>query len=122
MYILWHVAAAAFLTFCCFTGLFPQQSFGAEPVIQAQLTTAPQVPPSISRSKPARVVVRLEAKEFIGPLADGVQYKFWSFNGTVPGPMIRVRVGDTVELHLKNAEQNKFPHNIDLHAVNGPGG
>ncbi len=122
MYILWHVAGAALLTFCCFTGLFPPLSFGAEPVIQAQLTTAPKVPPSISRSKPAHVVVRLEAKEFVGALADGVQYKFWSFNGTVPGPMIRVRVGDTVELHLKNAKRNRFPHNIDLHAVNGPGG
>jgi nitrite reductase (NO-forming) len=64
----------------------------------------------------------MEAKEYVGTLADGVQYKFWSFNGTVPGPMIRVRVGDTVELHLKNHADSIFPHNIDLHAVNGPDG
>jgi len=64
----------------------------------------------------------MEAKEFIGTLADGVQYQYWGFNGTVPGPMIRVRVGDTVELHLHNPATNKFPHNVDLHAVNGPGG
>jgi nitrite reductase (NO-forming) len=96
-------------------------ALGAE-TIQAQLTTLPQVPPPITRSQPARVIVNLEAKEFVGKLADGVQYKFWSFNGTVPGPMIRVRVGDTVELHLNNHQDNQFPHNIDLHAVNGPGG
>jgi nitrite reductase (NO-forming) len=92
------------------------------PKVQAQLTTLPQVPPPPARNGPAHVTVHLEAKEYIGTLADGVRYKFWSFNGTVPGPMFRVRVGDTVELHLKNHETSLFPHNIDLHAVNGPGG
>ena len=94
----------------------------AQDSITATLTTPPQVPPPITRTTPAHVIVNLEAKEYIGTLADGVQYRFWGFNGTVPGPMIRVRVGDTVELHLKNPKKNKFPHNVDLHAVNGPGG
>ncbi len=92
------------------------------PTVQATLTTLPKVPSPVTRKGPAKVVVNVEAKEYVGTLADGVQYKFWSFNGTVPGPMIRVRVGDTVELHLKNHKDNKFPHNMDLHAVNGPGG
>ena len=92
------------------------------PTVQATLTTLPEVPAPITREKPAKVVVNVEAKEYVGTLAEGVQYKFWSFNGTVPGPMIRVRVGDTVELHLKNHATSKFPHNMDLHAVNGPGG
>ncbi len=92
------------------------------PTIQAKLTTLPQVPAPITRKEAAHVVVNVEAKEFVGTLADGVQYKFWSFNGTVPGPMMRVRVGDTVEIHLKNHADSKFPHNMDLHAVNGPGG
>ncbi len=94
----------------------------AESTITAELTTLPKVPAPTNRSKPAHVVVNLEAKEYVGTLADGVQYKFWGFNGTVPGPMMRVRVGDTVELHLKNHTSSKFPHNMDLHAVNGPGG
>lgn len=94
----------------------------AEDTIMAELTTAPNVPLPITRTISARVVVNLEAKEFVGTLAGGVKYKFWSFNGTVPGPMIRVRVGDTVELHLKNSPDSTMPHNIDLHAVNGPGG
>ena len=94
----------------------------AMPTVQAKLTTLPEVPTPITRKEPAKVIVNVEAKEYVGELADGVQYKFWSFNGTVPGPMIRMRVGDTVELHLKNHAENKFPHNMDLHAVNGPGG
>jgi nitrite reductase (NO-forming) len=94
----------------------------AEETITAQLSAAPNVPPPITRTKPVRVVVNLEAKEFIGPLTEGMKYKFWSFNGTVPGPMIRVRVGDTVEMHLQNSPDSTMPHNIDLHAVNGPGG
>lgn len=92
------------------------------PSVEAQLTTLPEVPQPVTRKNPAKVVVNVEAKEFVGTLADGVQYKFWSFNGTVPGPMIRVREGDTVELHLKNHASSQFPHNMDLHAVNGPGG
>jgi nitrite reductase (NO-forming) len=94
----------------------------AQDTMEAELATAPNVPAPITRQKPARVVVKLEAKEFVGPLSEDKQYRFWSFNGTVPGPMIRVRQGDTVELHLSNAKGNAMPHNIDLHAVNGPGG
>ncbi|MCY4131510.1 MAG: copper-containing nitrite reductase [Nitrospira sp.] len=90
--------------------------------ITAQLSTAPNVPPPITRTKPATVVVEMEAKEYVGTIAEGKQYKFWSFNGTVPGPMIRVRVGDTVHIHLTNGKDSSESHNIDFHAVNGPGG
>lgn len=89
---------------------------------KAQLTTAPNVPAPIKRTAPAKVVIQFEAKEYVGELADGKKYKFWSFNGTVPGPMARVRVGDTVEFHLSNHKDSEFPHNIDIHAVSGPGG
>ncbi|MDA8560708.1 multicopper oxidase domain-containing protein [Nitrospinae bacterium] len=90
--------------------------------LEAEITTAPEVPAFITRTMPETVEVHFETKEFVGDLADGKRYKFWSFNGTVPGPMIRVRLGDTVEFHLSNHSSSKFPHNIDLHAVNGPGG
>ena len=92
------------------------------PIVQAQLTTLPHVPAPITRKEPARVLVNVEAKEYVGNLTDEIQYKFWSFNGTVPGPMIRVQAGDTVEIHLKNHADSQFPHNMDFHAVNGPGG
>ena len=55
-------------------------------------------------------------------MADGVAYKYWTFNGTVPGPMLRVREGDTVEIDLSNAADAGVTHSIDLHAVTGPGG
>jgi len=61
-------------------------------------------------------------KEVVGRLSDGVNYTFWTFGGKVPGKFIRVREGDLVEMHLENHPDNKMPHNIDLHAVNGPGG
>ena len=54
-------------------------------------------------------------------MADGVDYLFWTFGGEVPGQFIRVREGDLVEFHLKNHPTSKMPHNIDLHAVTGPG-
>jgi nitrite reductase (NO-forming) len=66
--------------------------------------------------------VDLTAVEVTGQLADGTTYDYFTFDGKVPGPMIRIRVGDTVELHLKNLDGSVFPHSIDLHAVTGPGG
>jgi nitrite reductase (NO-forming) len=94
----------------------------AGPPIEAVLTDAPEVPPPTHRTAPARVVVHLEVKEVVLPIADGSTYAFWTFGGKVPGKFIRVRQGDTVELHLSNAPDSKLPHNIDLHAVTGPGG
>lgn len=92
------------------------------PVEKAILTDPPNVPPPITRSKPAKVVVELEVLEKVMQLADGVDYTFWTFGGTVPGKFIRIRQGDTVEFYLANHQSNKLPHNIDLHAVSGPGG
>ena len=86
------------------------------------LTDAPAVPPAIHRDHATKVVIHLEVKEVEGRLADGVRYTFWTFGGKVPGKFIRVREGDLVEMHLDNHPDNKMPHNIDLHAVNGPGG
>ena len=80
------------------------------------------VPAPITRTEPATVKVTLTVKELVSELADGTSYSFWTFDGTVPGPMIRVMQGDTVELTLVNPATNKAGHNIDLHAVNGPGG
>jgi nitrite reductase (NO-forming) len=92
------------------------------PVEQAILTSAPLVPPPITRRSPAKVVVKLEVRELTKRLADGVEYTFWTFGGAVPGKFIRVREGDVVEFHLDNHPSSKLPHNIDLHAVTGPGG
>ncbi|MHB8929029.1 MAG: copper-containing nitrite reductase [Melioribacteraceae bacterium] len=88
----------------------------------AQLTQAPYVPHAITRKHPTKVIIDLEVREVIKQLSDGVEYVFWTFGGDVPGSFIRVREGDLIEFHLHNHPLNKLPHNIDLHAVTGPGG
>lgn len=95
---------------------------GDLPVVEAELTHAPNVPAPITRTTPAKVVVKMETVEKVMRLADGVEYQFWTFGGQVPGQFIRVREGDEVEFHLSNNPSSKMPHNIDLHAVTGPGG
>ncbi|MDP5208515.1 copper-containing nitrite reductase [Microbulbifer sp. 2205BS26-8] len=92
------------------------------PTEHAVLTAAPLVPPPIARDYPARVIVTLETIEKVGRLSDGVDYTFWTFGGQVPGNFIRIREGDQVEFNLNNHPSSKMPHNIDLHAVTGPGG
>jgi len=89
---------------------------------KAVLTSPPMVPPPITRTQPTKLVVDLEVREYVAEISDGVSYTFWSFGGTVPGSFIRTRVGDVVEFHLSNHPDSKMPHNIDLHAVTGPGG
>ena len=89
---------------------------------KAVLAEAPAVPAPIRRAHATRVVVELETVEVTKRLADGVDYTFWTFGGSVPGNFIRVREGDLVELRLKNHPGSVAAHNIDLHAVTGPGG
>lgn len=80
------------------------------------------VPSPITRTEPEVVKVSLTAKEVVSEMAPGVFVNYWTFDGQVPGPMIRVREGDTVELSLRNDITSLHHHNIDLHAVTGPGG
>ncbi len=89
---------------------------------KAILTKAPAVPPAITRAGGVKVIVELETTEVKGALSDGVEYEFWTFGGTVPGPFIRVKQNDTVEFSLKNNAASKNIHSIDIHSVNGPGG
>ncbi|TAH53287.1 MAG: nitrite reductase, copper-containing [Chloroflexota bacterium] len=95
----------------------------ALPVDQPNVARDPSiVPPPITRTEPTTVEINLTVKEVVSELADGATYGFWTFDGTVPGPMLRVMEGDTVKLTLSNPAESSITHNIDLHAVNGPGG
>ncbi|HXW04985.1 MAG TPA: copper-containing nitrite reductase [Vicinamibacterales bacterium] len=111
--------ATVALSGCTGSAATPDAVQGREDAI---LTDAPHVPPRITRTHPTRVVVRLEVQEVVKRLADGVTYTFWTFGGSVPGKFIRVREGDEIEFNLSNHPSSKMPHNIDLHAVTGPGG
>jgi nitrite reductase (NO-forming) len=90
--------------------------------VSATLLAPPMVPRPVARKAPATVIVDLETTEEKGTLANGVEYVFWTFGGTVPGPMLRVREGDTVRIRLRNSPAAHNMHSIDLHAVTGPGG
>jgi len=80
------------------------------------------LPGPIAKQGPTTHDLALETTEVEARLADGTTYKFWTFNGLVPGPFVRVRVGDTVNVTLKNAPDSTMIHSVDFHAVTGPGG
>ena len=80
------------------------------------------LPAPLAARGPENVRLDLEAIEVIGQLADGATFTYWTFDNRVPGPFFRIRVGDTVEVHLKNNETSTMPHSVDFHAVTGPGG
>jgi nitrite reductase (NO-forming) len=80
------------------------------------------VPPAITRISPTEVKINIHVKEVLSEVAPGIYFNYWTFNGTVPGPMYRVREGDTVILSITNDTTSLHHHNIDLHAVTGQGG
>jgi nitrite reductase (NO-forming) len=89
----------------------------------ADIVRAPaDLPPPLAGREAQHVKLNLESIELTGQLNERTTYHYWTFNGQVPGPFVRVRVGDTVEVQLRNAEDSAMMHNIDFHAVTGPGG
>ncbi|MCB0537053.1 MAG: nitrite reductase, copper-containing, partial [Bacteroidetes bacterium] len=90
--------------------------------MKAELTSPPNVPRGVGRRKAKKLILNMEILEKVGTMTDGTTYNYWTFGGSVPGSFIRTRVGDEVEFTLSNHPDNKLPHNIDLHAVTGPGG
>ena len=82
------------------------------------------LPPPIGDRAPAVVKVTLTSKELVGALdpASGTTYRYWTFDGKVPAPFIRVRQGDTVEVTLVNPKDSTMVHSLDFHAAIGPGG
>ncbi len=126
---LFHITltfCSTFLLISCFNNKEKHYENSADiPVSRemvAELTSPPHVPTPVGRRQAKKLIVKMEILEKEGEMTDGVTYVYWTFGGTVPGSFIRTRVGDEVEFHLQNHPDNKLPHNIDLHAVTGPGG
>jgi nitrite reductase (NO-forming) len=94
----------------------------AAPAVADIVRNPADLPPPLARRGPQVVKVDLNTVEVTGRLDDGATYRYWTFNGQVPGPFVRVRVGDTVEVTLKNSDDSVMMHNVDFHAVTGPGG
>ncbi|MGR9088153.1 MAG: multicopper oxidase domain-containing protein [Gammaproteobacteria bacterium] len=105
---------------------------------------ADDLPPPIDRKKSKTVRIELYTEELIAEMMSGVTYQYWTYNGKVPGPFLRVREGDLVDIHLSHGKPGSAghghdhgrdeqgsdaheasghaTHSIDLHAVVGPGG
>ncbi|HET7678374.1 MAG TPA: multicopper oxidase domain-containing protein [Candidatus Limnocylindrales bacterium] len=94
-------------------GPAPVTSVAADPNAPAPKTydaTAPKLLPGSVHD------VDLIITEQEMTVAKGFVQKVWTFGGTVPGPVIRVKVGDTIRVHLKNPATNQLPHSIDFHS------
>jgi nitrite reductase (NO-forming) len=92
-------------------------------VVEADISRiATDLPPPIGKREPQTIRVDLTTVELEGRLAEGTTFGYWTFDGKVPGPFLRVRVGDTVDVRLKNASNSSMVHSVDFHAATGPGG
>ncbi|WP_132056804.1 copper-containing nitrite reductase [Halorussus amylolyticus] len=98
------------------------QQTTAETTSQRVAADPTDIPDPIDRSEPETVSVTLRSEEVTAEIEDGVTFDYMTFDGRVPGPMVRVRRGDTVDLTFENGEENELPHNVDFHACYGPGG
>jgi nitrite reductase (NO-forming) len=95
----------------------------AQTVVEADISREPtDLPPPIGKRDPKTVRLDLFTVEQEGRLAEATTFGYWTFNGKVPGPFVRVRVGDTVDIHLKNSADSNMIHSVDFHAATGPGG
>lgn len=101
---------------------------------------ADDLPSPLTRTHEQLVTVELYTDELVAEMMLGVTYQYWTYNGKVPGPFIRARAGDQVEIRLshgkpgvehedhnqytaaQHADAGHSAHSIDLHAVIGPGG
>lgn len=92
-------------------------------LVEADISREPtDLPPPIGKREPKTVRLDLFTVEQEGRLAEATTFGYWTFNGKVPGPFVRVRVGDTVDVHLKNSADSNMIHSVDFHAATGPGG
>jgi nitrite reductase (NO-forming) len=95
----------------------------AQTLVEADISREPtDLPPPIGKRDPKTVRLDLFTVEQEGRLAEATTFGYWTFNGKVPGPFVRVRVGDTVDIHLKNSADSNMIHSVDFHAATGPGG
>lgn len=95
----------------------------AQALAYADISREPtDLPPPLPKRAPQTVRVDLVTVELEGRLAEGTTFGYWTFNGKVPGPFLRARVGDTIDIHVKNSADSSMIHSVDFHAATGPGG
>ena len=81
--------------------------------------TSPVYDPRLASAGDADVKqFRIPIKDALVEISNGVTYQGWTFGGTVPGPVLRVRQGDSVRVTVVN--ESAMPHSIDFHAARIP--
>jgi nitrite reductase (NO-forming) len=101
----------------------PHSGSGGAPAAAASIEPDPDAPEYTPRDATAPELaegtvheLELVISEHEMTVAPGIVQTVWTFGDTVPGPVLRVKVGDTVRVTLKNPETNQLPHSIDFHA------
>ncbi|MFB6135450.1 MAG: copper-containing nitrite reductase [Halobacteriaceae archaeon] len=94
----------------------------AKPTTDRVAADPTDVPDPIDRDEPKHHDVTLTVEEVTAEIEPGVTFNYMTFEGRIPGPMLRVREGDTVSFTLENLPDNGAPHNVDMHAIYGTGG
>jgi plastocyanin len=111
---------------------FGLASHSIYPFERAHVTLAPDVPPPIKRDHPVTLVVDMVTTNKQMNVIGNTKYEYWPFGYYdererknkygVPGPFIRARVGDVLQVNFTNLDQSGMAHSIDFHSVCGPGG
>jgi nitrite reductase (NO-forming) len=94
---------------------------GPAPASDVAADPAAPAPITYDATAPARLDgdvhdIDLVMTETLMTVAPGFVQQVWTFGGTVPGPVIRVKVGDTIRVHLVNPPENALSHSIDFHS------
>jgi nitrite reductase (NO-forming) len=101
----------------------PHAGAGGEPTANEQIEPDPDAPeytlhdpaaPDLAEGEVHEIELVITEREMT--VAPGIVQIVWTFGDTVPGPVLRVKVGDTVRVTLVNPETNQLPHSIDFHA------
>jgi len=94
---------AAFLLFATISKGAEEESAAPVPELTEISRSADDLTSPITRKTDGTVVIKLETREVISEIAPGTTYQYWTYNGTVPGPFLRVQEGDAVEVQLTHA-------------------
>ncbi len=91
----------------------PDTGIEPDPNAPPPIVFDPKAPPRLTGEVHDIPLVMIEKEMTVAP---GIRQLVWTFGGTVPGPVIRVKVGDTIRVHLMNPSSNLLPHSIDFHS------
>ncbi|MCC7021494.1 MAG: multicopper oxidase domain-containing protein [Thermomicrobiales bacterium] len=104
-----------------YVGSNPQSpGTGSESPVPMQPSPFKLYDPFLKPVEPGPKQITLTAMDAALMIAKDVPYAAWTFDGTVPGPMLRVREGDKVDFTLKIDPNATTSHSLDFHSAQTP--